>query len=166
MKPLADAYLIVDLQNGVCKDFTDDTYLDQLITKINKRIAEYHQHKLPIIFIQHNDNKLVENTTAWQILPGLHTEFATHFIQKTHANAFLHTDLRKTLQKDHVRSLEICGAQTEYCVDTTIKFAHGMGYKLQMIPKSTLTIDNSYMTYQTSIEFYENIWNHRFLTFI
>ncbi|MDI6650071.1 isochorismatase family protein [Leuconostoc suionicum] len=48
-------------------------------------------------------------------------------MQTTHANSFYHTKLRKVLNEDDVQSIKIYGTQTEFCVDTTIKMAHGLG---------------------------------------
>lgn len=62
-----------------------------------------------------------------------------------------------------MRELEICGAQTEYCVDTTIKMAHGLGYQLSMRYGASSTFDNQFMTAKETIQFYENIWEEYFL---
>ena len=36
------------------------------------------------------------------------------------------TDFEKVLSELNINNLEVCGAQTEYCVDATIKMAHGL----------------------------------------
>ncbi|MNO01719.1 hypothetical protein D3C81_2219460 [compost metagenome] len=51
-------------------------------------------------------------------------------------------------------------------MDATIKFAHGLGYNNFMVPNGTATINNSFMSAEETIHFYENIWNRRFLEFI
>lgn len=48
-------------------------------------------------------------------------------------------------------------------MDATIKFAHGLGYENFMAPKITSTLNNPFMSAKETIDFYENIWNHRFL---
>ncbi|MFV0558811.1 MAG: cysteine hydrolase family protein, partial [Enterococcus sp.] len=163
---LAHALLIIDLQNAVCEEIPEKMYLNDLVDKINHRIELYQADNRPIIFVQHNDEELVANTKAWEIIPGLNTDVGTHFIQKTHANSFFHTNLGEVLNELQVESLEICGAQTEYCVDATVKFAHGLGYQLQMLQSGTATADNPFMTFRETIQFYEGIWNRRFVTFI
>lgn len=62
-------------------------------------------------------------------------------------------------------SIELCGAQAEYCIDTTVKFAHGLGYQLMMCRGATTTYDNPFMKAKETIAFYEKIWDKRFLTF-
>ena len=142
MLPISDTLLVIDFQNGVCKEPQDIFNIQECVTGINSRITAYrHAHK-PIIFFQHNDEELIFGSFLWKIIPEIDSQPNDNFIQKTHANSFYHTKLRKLLNENDVRSIEICGAQTEFCVDTTIKMAHGLGYELQMkkAPKSSSAI--------------------------
>ncbi len=163
---LADVLLIIDFQNGVCKGSTPVADLRNCISKINKRIEMYRQSEKPIIFVQHNDNELVKGQADWLIIDDINTTDNDYYVQKTHANSFFKTNLKTILDENNVAAIEICGAQTEYCVDTTIKMAHGLGYKLQMVRGTATTIANDYMDAKTTNSFYENIWNHRFLEFV
>lgn len=160
------ALIVIDLQNGVCKADKVIFNYENLISKINKRIDYYRSQSLPIIFIQHEDSLLQKNSTAWQLVPTLHYKKADVLIRKKHPNSFYQTPLRETLENLGIRKLEICGAQTEYCIDATIKMAHGLGYQLTMQHHTSSTFDNKYMTAEDTIDFFENIWNSRFLTFI
>ncbi len=72
---------------------------------------------------------------AWQLHPALAYEPTDRLIRK-HANSFFQTDLQAVLRQNQVRSIEFAGAQTEYCLDGTIKFTHGLGYiKTSCMPK-------------------------------
>ena len=57
-----------------------------------------------------------------------------------------------------VQTLEIAGVQTEFCVDTTIRMAHGLGYTCLMTPKTTSTLDNGHLTAAQIIQHHEAIW--------
>lgn len=58
MLPISDTLLVIDFQNGVCKEPQDIFNIQECVTGINSRITAYrHAHK-PIIFIQHNDEEL------------------------------------------------------------------------------------------------------------
>ncbi|OFI45773.1 amidase [Floricoccus penangensis] len=165
---LADALLVIDLQKGVCdfewdgKDYQIYNF-DKVIDGVNERLDLYYSQGLPIIFIQHNDESLVEDQTDWKIVDQLNSKKGNYFVQKKHANSFYKTNLQEILQTINAKSLEICGAQTQYCVDSTIKFAHGLGYNLQMVKGLSTTYDNDYMSAENTINFYEDIWNGRFL---
>lgn len=164
---MADALLIIDLQNGVCHGEQPVTNLEQLIVGVNTRSKIYRNNKRPVIFVRHTDEDLIKDNQQWQVIPELDTQSSDYFVQKTHANSFYHTELKDLLNKLEVKSLEICGAQVEYCIDTTIKMAHGLGYELSMVKGLATTVDNEFLTGQQMIDFYSNkIWNHRFLEFI
>lgn len=160
---ISDALLIIDMQNGVCYDNKPILNLDKIVAAMNKRIAEYKNQNKLVIFIQHNDDDLVANTKAWQIIPQLDTESGDFFIQKTQADSFWNTKLKKFLKGHDVEKIEICGAQTEYCIDATIKAAHGLGFEISMFKGMSTTWDNDYMSAQDTIHFYENIWDKRYV---
>lgn len=163
MLPTSDALLVIDFQNGVCKEPKDIFNLQECVIEINNRISAYREINKLIIFVQHNDEELVFGSFPWQIIPEIDSQPNDIVIQKTHANSFYHTKLKQILNEKNISSIEICGAQTEFCIDTTIKMAHGLGYDLQMKKGLSTTIDNYYMTAPQTVQFYENIWDGRFL---
>lgn len=162
---MADALLVIDLQNGVVAG-GDARFLASMVAKINCQLSLYSQNGKPIIIIQHNDDQLVQESQAWKVIDELQIPANAYFIQKTHANSFYETNLQKILASLNVKTIQICGAQVEYCVDTTIKMAHGIGYSLEMQRDTTFTLDNDYMDGAQTRRLYEDIWNDRFLTFI
>ncbi|WP_438763639.1 isochorismatase family protein [Enterococcus sp. AZ194] len=89
-----------------------------------------------------------------------------YFIEKTHANAFYQTELANLLKRLSVSSVEICGAQSQFCVDATVKFAHGLGYQIFMKRGATTTYATEFMTASQTISFYESIWDRRFVSFL
>lgn len=58
------------------------------------------------------------------------------------------------------------GVETQYCVDSTVKFAHGLGYTIQMQKGVNRAWDNEQMTGEQTVHFYEDIWGGSFVTFI
>lgn len=161
-----NALLIIDLQNGVCRGEKDLYQLSELLEKVNRQIEMYRKQELPIIFIQHEDEDLVANTFAWELVPELQATKNDYFVAKTHANSFYQTDLKTLLDKLAINQLEILGAQTQYCMDSTIKFAHGLGYQLFLHYGGASTVDNAFMTAKMTNLFYENLWQNRFAKFI
>ncbi|MEK4628787.1 cysteine hydrolase family protein [Solibacillus sp. FSL R7-0682] len=166
MNTSADILIIIDLQNGVCYGETHLFDLRNLITKVNNRISLYRGLQKPIIFVQHCDEELVPEEKTWAIIDNLDVKEQDYFVRKTHANSFYKTNLKNLLEQLSVQKIEFCGAQTEYCMDATIKFSHGLGYENFMAHKATSTLNNSYMSAKETIDFYESIWNHRFLKLI
>lgn len=105
-------------------------------------------------------------TKPWELLSELSIPEHSYFVRKTHANSFYKTNLSVLLTELDCHSIELCAAQAEYCIDTTVKFAHGLGYQLMMCRGATTTYDNPFMKAKETIAFYEKIWDKRFLTFL
>ncbi|TLQ04024.1 cysteine hydrolase [Pediococcus stilesii] len=160
---ISDVLLVIDLQNGVCHSKRDIDHLSELVENTNNIIQSYRIARRPIIFIRHHEEGLEQGSSAWQLLPEIDQQPTDIFLGKTHANSFFHTNLMSTLKEINAKSIEICGAQTEYCIDATVKFAHGLGFQVQMKKGATSTYDNSYMTASQTISFFEMIWKDRYL---
>lgn len=161
-----DILIVIDLQNGVCYSEEHLFDLKNLLTKVNNRISSYRKLNKPILFVQHCDDDLVPEKELWAIHADLDVQEQDFFVRKTHANSFYKTNLKEILDQLSVQRIEFCGAQTEYCMDATIKFAHGLGYENFMVQKATSTLNNPFMSAKETIDFYENIWNNRFLKLI
>lgn len=160
------ALIVIDLQIGVQTEHAPLYNLANVLDEVNQRVRLYRENNKPIIFVQHNDRDMVLNSPSWKLFPELDAKDTDIYINKTHANSFYNTDLKEKLGKLNINKLEICGAQTEYCVDTTIRMAHGLGYTLFMKKGLTTTLNNELLGAKTIIEHHENLWNNRFLTFL
>ncbi|WP_314062279.1 cysteine hydrolase family protein [uncultured Vagococcus sp.] len=163
---MANCLIIIDLQRGLHTETAPLYQLDKVLRIANERITDYRKKNLPIIFIQHKDQELVPATDPWKLMKQLDNRGSDYYIEKTHANSFYRTSLSNLLTELAVKEIEFCGAQTEYCVDTTIRVAHSLGYTLSMIRGSTTTLDSQELTAEQIINHHEAIWNQRFLTFI
>lgn len=161
MPELADALIVIDMQKALQYSYN----FSGLIRNINERISQYRQSNLPIIFIQHNDQDITHGSELWQLSGKLDKQSEDLVVEKTHPNAFYQTNLNKILMSHQIRTIELCGAQTEYCCNATIVMAHGLGYRILMEHDMTTTFDNDYMIAEDTISFFENIWNQRFVTF-
>ena len=163
---MGDILLIIDLQNGL-QTKTNRLYkIENVLMTVNQRIAAYRKAGKPIVFVQHVDEELVKGSESWKLMPELNTLPTDYYVEKTKANAFYKTNLQELLLQLSIQNIEICGAQTEFCVDTTIRVAHGLGYSLTMKQGISTTLDSDLLQAKTIIAHHESIWNQRFLTFI
>lgn len=161
---MLEALLVIDLQNGVCKKGKIYNYKN-VIKNVNNEIDRFHLNNKPVIFIQHNDEDLKHGSFEWKLVSDLHNKDEDYYIEKIHADSFYKTKLHDLLNSLGIQNLQICGAQVEYCIDTTIKVAHDLGYQITMIHNSTTTFDNDNISAEKIIDFYEKIWDKRFLKF-
>lgn len=166
MSNLADALVVIDLQKGVSTIDYPLVNLETILQQVNKTIAIYRTANHPIIFIQHEDDELIYDSQEWTLFDELDAMPSDIFIRKTHANAFYETNLKDQLGQLKIKSIELCGAQTDFCVDATVKFAHGLHYQLMMQQGLSTTSDNLFLTGEKTVAFFESIWDHRYLEII
>ena len=126
--------------------------IKNLLTKVNKRISSYRKLNKPIIFVQHCDDDLVPEKELWAIHSDLDVQ-EQDFYKKNTCKFVFKTNLIEILDQLSVQRIEFCGAQTEYCMDATIKFAHGLGYENFMVQKATSTLNNPFMSAKETIDF-------------
>ena len=82
--------------------------------------------------------------------------------QKRYNSIFKETGLKEYLDQQGIEQLVLCGMQTEYCVDTSVKVGFEYGYKLVIPEGAVTTFDGEDIPAETLNEFYENIWEERF----
>ena len=126
--------------------------IKNLLTKVNKRISSYRKLNKPIIFVQHCDDDLVPEKELWAIHSDPDVQ-EQDFYKKNTCKFVFKTNLIEILDQLSVQRIEFCGAQTEYCMDATIKFAHGLGYENFMVQKATSTLNNPFMSAKETIDF-------------
>lgn len=159
---MAKALIVIDMQNALSK--LDQR--DQVIATINKRIDQYHQAKLPVIFIQHTEPGMEVASKNWQLFDSLHAFGTDTFYNKTKPDSFYQTGLESYLKMNHLDSIEICGAQVEFCVDTTIRVAYHLGFEINLLIDGITTIDSKLLTAKQIKQHHAQIWQHRFAEFV
>ena len=54
--------------------------------------------------------------------------------------------MRKLLPSEDFEKLVICGLQTDYCVNATVRQAHQLGYDVVLVADAHSTVDNGNMS--------------------
>jgi len=153
------ALIIIDVQNILVETgFQSDKMLD----KISFLQHQARSKGAEIIYIQHIENPDDTALEDWQLSPLLNRKSDEKVFQKKYNSIFKETGLKEYLDKQGIEKLVLCGMQTEYCVDTSVKVAFEYGYQL-IIPEGTCTtFDGNGIPAETINEFYEGIWEGRF----
>jgi nicotinamidase-related amidase len=152
---MSKALLVIDLQNGVGPLFD----FENVIRNVNQRISDFREKGDPIIFVQHTCAGMAQGSEPWQFVSELAINADDKVIAKTQGSAFYKTTLQQTLDDLNVTSLEICGAQTEYCVDATLKAAFYEGYKVTVTPNAFSTVDSQNFPALKINVFYKKLWS-------
>ncbi|WP_338554292.1 isochorismatase family protein [Paenibacillus sp. KS-LC4] len=168
---MKQALIVIDVQE-VFFDLPEN-YLYQkedLVLRINQWIAAARSADVPVIFIQHTvydnvNSPLYVDSPGWQLNHGLDMKPEDTVIRKTTWDSFHNTELSVLLEDNSIEQLIFAGAQTEFCLDTTIRAAYSRGYKSNILAKNShSTLANAVLTASQIIEHHEQIWNGRFAT--
>ena len=153
------AFIIIDVQNILVET---GFKTERLLEKISYLQNQARSKNIEIIYVQHIENPEAQTSEDWQLSALLNRKPDEKVFQKKYNSIFKETGLKEYLDKQGIEKLVLCGMQTEYCVDTSVKVAFEYGYKL-IIPEGTVTSFNGEDIPAASLnEFYEDIWDERF----
>ncbi|CAM5714746.1 amidase [Niallia circulans] len=167
---MKQALIIIDMQEiffNHPKNYLYDRI--QLVKNINILIKQAHEKNIQVIFIQHTDpneqSALYEGKNDWKLHQNLLLSTTDKIIKKSKWDAFYKTELLEYLNSKAIEQLIFAGAQTEFCLDTTIRAAYSLGFQQNLLYQNThSTINGSILNADNIIDHHESIWNNRFLT--
>ena len=62
--------------------------------------------------------------------------------RKTAPDSFYKTELQSLLQARNLETLVVCGLQSDFCVDWTVRRALALGYPVVLVSVAHSTVDN------------------------
>lgn len=145
---MRSAILVIDVQRGLFNGSPRPYLADEVISNINSITEKARICGIPVVLIQHEQvSTILEyGTEEWQLQSDLIVSEHDIFIRKTTPDSFLETNLEETLKEIGVTNLLVCGYASEFCVDTTIRRAGGLGYSVELIADSHTTHDKDHAT--------------------
>lgn len=142
------ALLVIDVQQGLCEGAHATYRSEDVIARINAVADKARAAGAVVIFIQHESASglMAPGSRGWQFAEGLHLEPADLRVRKTTPDSFNGTELDALLKRHRITDLVICGMQTEFCVDTTIRRALALGYPVVLVADGHTTEDNAHLS--------------------
>ena len=134
------ALLVVDVQVGVIEGAHRR---DDVVGNIAGLVARARQEGIPVVWVQHSDEELVEGSDDWRIVPELTPEDAEPLVNKTYGDSFEDTDLESVLAERGVGRLVVVGAETDACVRSTLHGAFTRGYDATLVADAHTAGDKS-----------------------
>ena len=141
---MTTALLIIDLQRALCVGEYACHEVEAVIGRINGLIAKARESATPVVFVQHEEDgyePLRHGSEGWQIDDRLQVRPEDRRVFKTSPDSFHKTDLDAALKGLGVTHLVICGAQSDFCVDTSTRRALSAGYDVTLVEDGHTTID-------------------------
>lgn len=157
------ALLVVDVQNGVVEGTHER---DVVVANIGGLVERARRERVPVVWVQHSDERLVRGSDDWLIVPELAPDDAEPLVEKHYSDSFEDTTLETVLSGLGAGRLLVVGAQTDECIRSTIHGAFVRGYDVTLVSDAHTTEDqtewgapppdkviahtNLYWTYQTA----------------
>jgi nicotinamidase-related amidase len=141
---MTTALLIIDVQHGLCTGRWAAFDIEQVIARINTLSDQARAAKLPVVLVQHEEDEgpLVHGSEGWQLDARLTLAPGDLRVRKRTPNSFHGTTLHTQLQERGVKRLVVCGLQSEFCVDTTVRQALPLGYHVVLVSDGHSTLDS------------------------
>jgi len=134
------ALLVVDVQNGVVVGAHER---DTVVANIASLVGRARAARMPVVWVQHNDDGLIAGSDAWQIVPELQPEPSEPLVEKQYGDSFDATTLESVLSGLGVGKLIIVGAQTDACITSTLHGALVRGYDTTLVGDAHTTEDQT-----------------------
>jgi nicotinamidase-related amidase len=132
------ALLVIDVQNGVVDGAHDR---DGVVSRIGSLVERAREADVPVIWVQHTDEDLVEGSEAWEYVPELERRDDEPLVPKHYGDSFEETELERLLAERRVGHIVVAGAQTDQCIRSTLHGAMTRGYDATLIGDAHTTVD-------------------------
>ncbi|MEG3242935.1 cysteine hydrolase family protein [Streptococcus suis] len=157
---MKSALLVIDIQNLLVEE--KPYAIAERLTLWHDSLVQARQAGIEVIHVRHHDQELVKGTADWEIHSTVAPLASEKIFDKTFNSVFKETGLHAYLQEKGIEQLIIMGMATNFCIDTTIKVAFELGYKVAVIQDGTTTGYSGKLDTKDLIDYYQNIWSWNF----
>jgi nicotinamidase-related amidase len=134
------ALLVIDVQHDVVARAYNR---DGVIANIGLLVDKARAANVPVVWVQHSDDDLVEGSEGWKYVAELRQEASEPVVHKRYGDSFDDTNLEAVLAERKVGHLIIAGAETDACIRSTLHGAIVRGYDATLVADAHTTNDNS-----------------------
>lgn len=125
--------LVVDVQRELV-DRLAPLRRSDFLTTLGGLIGRAREAGVPIVYVRHAGSvELIAGTPGWEIASEIAPRFGEPIVDKRFRDAFRETDLADVLKRLRCERLIVCGMQTEFCVDATVREAERRGYIVTLV---------------------------------
>lgn len=141
--------LVIDVQVGMFNLCRPLYNADSVLENIKSLIEKARAKNIDIIYMQQcgsENSPFKKGSVGWNIHPSIIPGANDTVIEKDHADSFQETTLEKVLKQLEIDQIVVCGFVSEGCVDTTVRRAYSLGYKIELASDCHSTTDSSNLT--------------------
>jgi len=155
------ALLVIDIQQALIDERPANE--ESFLKRVDELILTAHASGKEVIYVRHDGgagDSLEKGTSGWELIPSLRPSATERIFDKQYSSAFKRTSLSEYLTERGIEQLMICGMQTEYCIDSSVKAAFEHGFSVVIPSGATTTYSNPFLTGERMILYYEKmIWH-------
>jgi nicotinamidase-related amidase len=149
------ALVVIDAQTAMFHLSKPLHNSDTVLSNIRALIEKARNASAPVVYLQHSGSPtsvFAKGTAGWQIHSPITPQEMDIIIEKHKADAFFETTLEQRLRELSVETLVVCGFVTEGCVDTTVRRAASLGFKIELVRDAHSTTDSEVLTAGQTID--------------
>jgi nicotinamidase-related amidase len=134
------ALLVVDAQNAALERAHER---DAVVATVGRLVESARREGVAVVWVQHSDDQLARESPGWQIVPELTRSGEEPLVEKRYGDAFEDTTLEAVLSDLAVGRLVVVGAQSDWCVRSTLHGAFARGYDTTLVGDGHTTEDQT-----------------------
>jgi nicotinamidase-related amidase len=132
------ALLVVDMQVAVIAVAHARA---SVVANVCNLVERARRADFPLIWVQHSDGELARGSNGWRLIPELTPRDSEPVVEKNYRDSFENTRLENVLAELQVGRLFVAGAQTDFCIRSTLHGALVRGYDAILISDAHTTED-------------------------
>ena len=138
------ALVLIDLQQALFQPAPRPHEADAVVQRVNTLAAQARAAGVPVLWVQHETvpgHRLAHGSPGWALADGLVVANSDVRLRKTTPDSFLRTGLADWLAQRGIGQLVVAGYASEFCIDTTVRRAAGLGLAVTLAADAHTTHD-------------------------
>jgi nicotinamidase-related amidase len=137
---MAAALLVIDVQQSLVEELVPDRR-DRFLAVLRALLGNARAAAVPVVYVRHDGapEELIPGTAGWHVAAEIAPEPGEPIVDKRFRDSFRGTNLAEVLDGLDADEVFICGMQTEFCVDATVREAERRGYRVTLIEDAHAT---------------------------
>lgn len=141
---MTSALLVIDVQDSFWqRPIWSAVSNPEIVAQVNRLTDHARSRGDLVVWVLHTEpgsgDEFDPDSGHVRLADGLMPHPGEPLITKTSRNAFTTTNLQQMLTERGIRSLVLCGIQTEQCCETTARVAADLGYDVTFVMDATAT---------------------------
>lgn len=160
---MVKALVVIDVQQGMF-EMPQKLYRgDETVERLAAVLERARSQGVPVFHVRHEAlGGFERDTRGWFHHRTVAPRDGEAIVDKRRSSAFHETDFHARLQAGGVDHLVIGGMQTQFCVESTVRNAVTLGYRLTVIEDGHTTWDTEILTAPQIIAHHHSMWGGRF----